>query len=291
MRLSSSPGSQTDRVFSTLFLLCALTCVLAISTIAGYLLIEGWSAFREVGLVNFVTGHDWLPAAYFGILPMILGTLLAAFSAVAIATPIGILTAIFLTELASRPLAKMLRALFELMAAIPSLVYGFFGLVVIVPAIEQLFLVPAGQTLLAGIVVLVMMLLPTMIILAEGALRAVPRAQRLASFALGSSKVFTVVHVVLPMARHGIVVAVILSIARAFGETMAIMMVMGNSPVLVTSLLEPARTLTVNIALEMSYASGLHSSALYATGVVLLLVIIVLNLALLYLNRKRAHCR
>ncbi|CAM3790189.1 phosphate ABC transporter permease subunit PstC [Parendozoicomonas haliclonae] len=285
-----SPNSRravVDRAFHGLFLLCTLISTLTVGMIAIYIFAEGFPALKEVGLLDFVTGTEWVPPVYFGILPMIAGTAFASLGAVAIGVPMGLLTAIFLAEIAPRRLALFLRTAIELLAGIPSVIYGFFGLVVIVPAIEQIFNVPSGSTLLAGIVVLAIMILPTMVTLSETSLRAVPPGYREASLAMGATQVYTIFHVVLPGARSGIMTAVILSVARAVGETMAIIMVMGNAPALAESLLEPARTLTANIALEMAYASGLHSSALYATGVVLLVFIMVLNAAMLYVNRKR----
>ncbi len=276
-----------DRAFHTVFFLCALLSTLSVCMIAIYIFAEGLPALREIGVVNFVTGRDWVPPVYFGILPMIAGTLLSTLGAILVAMPMGVLTAVWLAELAPARVVAVLGVVVELMAGIPSIVYGFFGLVVIVPVIEQSFALPAGQTLLAGIVVLVMMLLPTIVTLTRHALQAVPAGYRETSIALGASPIFTIMYVVIPAARSGIMTAMIFSITRAVGETMAMIMVMGNAPAMLSSLLGPARTLTANIALEMSYASGLHSSALYATGVVLLVVIMVLNILMLYLNKKR----
>ena len=217
---------------------------------------------------------------------MISGSLLSTAGAIAIGVPMGLLTAVFLAEIAPERVAHTLRTAIELLAGIPSVIYGFFGLVVIVPLIEQVFNIPAGNTTLAGIVVLAIMILPTVITLSETSLRAVPKTYREGSLALGASQIFTIFKVVIPAARSGILTGVILGIARAIGETMAIIMVMGNAP-MIAGLLEPSRTLTANIALEMSYASGLHANALYATGIVLFIFIMLLNSALLYLNRKK----
>ncbi|MBW3139486.1 phosphate ABC transporter permease subunit PstC [Ferrimonas balearica] len=304
----------TEHLFHGLFLLSAFIGVLSVATI-GFFLIkesldsvvysgelaielakeEGGSAFGEgwlpnwaVGIIAMLTGMDWLPPALYGIAPMIVGSLFATAVAVAIGVPVGILTAVFLAEIAPPRLVKVLRPAIELLAGIPSVVYGFFGLVVIVPLIEQVFGVPSGATVLAGSIVLAIMILPTVIAVSETSLRAVPRQYKEGSLALGASSIYTIFHVLIPAARSGILTGVILGIARAVGETMAIIMVMGNAPAMPNGVLESARTLTANIALEMSYATGIHASALYATGVVLLVFVMLLNGTLMFLNRERA---
>ena len=277
---------RIDKSFHSLFFLSALVSTFAVATIAIFIFIEGLPALQSVGVGNFVTGSSWNPPGYFGILPMISGSLLSTAGAIAIGVPTGLLTAVFLAEIAPERVAHTLRTAIELLAGIPSVIYGFFGLVVIVPLIEQVFNIPAGNTTLAGIIVLAIMILPTVITLSETSLRAVPHTYREGSLALGASQIFTIFKVVIPAARSGILTGVILGIARAIGETMAIIMVMGNAP-MIAGLLEPSRTLTANIALEMSYASGLHANALYATGIVLFIFIMLLNSALLYLNRKK----
>ena len=279
---------RIDRAFHALFLLCALVSIFSVGTIATFIFIEGIPALKATGIIEFVTGRNWNPPVYFGILPMISGTLVTTIGAMLLGVPMGLLTAVFLAEIAPPGIASVFRTAIELLAGIPSVIYGFFGLVVIVPMIEQIFNVPAGNTLLAGIIVLSIMILPTVITLSEASLRAVPQSYREGSLALGASKICTIFRVVVPAARSGILTAVILGVARAIGETMAIIMVMGNAPAIATSLLAPARTLTANIALEMSYASGLHSNALYATGIILFAFIILLNASLLYLNRQRS---
>ncbi|MET4693340.1 phosphate transport system permease protein [Endozoicomonas sp. NE40] len=277
---------RIDKSFHSLFFLSALVSTFAVATIAIFIFIEGLPALQSVGVGAFVTGSTWNPPGYFGILPMISGSVLSTAGAIAIGVPMGLLTAVFLAEIAPERLAHTLRTAIELLAGIPSVIYGFFGLVVIVPLIEQVFNIPAGNTTLAGIIVLAIMILPTVITLSETSLRAVPQTYREGSLALGASKIFTIFKVVIPAARSGILTGVILGIARAIGETMAIIMVMGNAP-MIAGLLQPSRTLTANIALEMSYASGLHANALYATGIVLFIFIMLLNSALLYLNRKK----
>ena len=275
--------------FQGLFIASASVGVISLATIAWFLFSEGFTAFKEAGVIELVFGNEWLPPALFGIFPMIIASLVSTLGAVIIGVPIAILTAVFLAELAPKWLANIVRPAVELLAGIPSVVYGFFGLVIIVPAIEVLFNVPAGNTVLAGIIVLAIMILPTVITISETSLRALPPAYKEGALALGASHIYSIFKVLIPAARSGILTGVALGIARAIGETMAIIMVMGNAPAMPGSLLEPARTLTANIAMEMSYATGIHSSALYSTGIVLLVFIVLLNAGLLYINKKRAH--
>ncbi len=277
----------TELFFKYLFLACALVGVLSVATIGWFVVQEGMPAFREAGVTGIVFGMDWFPPALFGILPMIAASLISTAGAVMLGVPIAILTAVFLAELAPKRVADLVRPAVEMLAGIPSVVYGFFGLVVIVPLIAEVFNIPAGNTILAGIVVLAIMILPTVITISETSIRALPRAYKEGALALGASHIYTIFKVMLPAARSGILTGVVLGVARAIGETMAIIMVMGNAPAMPGSILEPARSLTANIALEMSYATGIHASALYATGIVLLVFIVLLNGALLYANSKR----
>ncbi|KJF85914.1 phosphate ABC transporter permease subunit PstC [Photobacterium phosphoreum] len=278
-----------EMFFKYLFMLSAAIGILSLVTIGYFIFREGYAAFAYSGVTGIVLGTDWLPPALYGIAPMIVASLVSTAGAVMIGVPIGVLTAIFIAEVAPRPLASFIRPMIELLAGIPSVVYGFFGLVIIVPLIQEIFNVPAGNTILAGIIVLAVMILPTVITISETSIRAVPRAYKEGSLALGASPIFTIFKLIVPAARSGIMTGVILGVARALGETMAIIMVMGNSPAMPEGLLESARTLTANIAIEMSYATGIHASALYATGIVLLVFIMTLNGALLYLNRERAR--
>lgn len=278
-----------EDIFRTLFLTAAILGVLSLATIGYFIFREGLPALQEAGVFGIVAGSEWLPPALYGIAPMIVATLISTTGAVLLGVPIGILTAVFIAEVAPKWLANIIRPAIELLAGIPSVVYGFFGLIIIVPLIEDVFNVPAGNTLLAGIIVLAIMILPTVITISETSLRAVPKVYKEGSFALGASPMFTIFKLQLPAARSGIMTGIILGIARALGETMAIIMVMGNAPAMPEGILESARTLTANIALEMSYASGVHASALYATGIVLLVFIMILNAVLLYLNRVKTR--
>lgn len=278
-----------ERIFHGLFLTSAVIGIFSLAIIAYFIVQESIPAFKEVGVSGIVFGEDWLPPALFGVSTMIVASIVSTFGAVLVGVPIGVLTAVFIAEIAPKRLANIIRPAIELLAGIPSVVYGFFGLVIIVPLIQNIFEVPAGNTILAGIIVLGVMILPTVITVSETSIRAVPRAYKEGSLALGASNIFTIFKLLIPAARSGIMTGVILGIGRALGETMAIIMVMGNSPAMPQGILDSARTLTANIAIEMSYASGVHANALYATGVVLLVFIMMLNAALLYLNREKAR--
>ncbi|MCE0495000.1 phosphate ABC transporter permease subunit PstC [Vibrio salinus] len=278
-----------ERLFHSLFLTSAVIGIVSLFIIAYFIVKESLPAFEEVGVTGIVLGTEWLPPALYGVATMIVASVASTFGAVLLGVPIGVLTAIFIAEIAPKRLADIIRPAVELLAGIPSVVYGFFGLVIIVPLIQQIFDVPAGNTILAGMIVLGVMILPTVITVSETSIRAVPPSFREGSLALGASNIFTIFKLLVPAARSGIMTGVILGIGRALGETMAIIMVMGNAPAMPGSILDSARTLTANIAIEMSYASGVHANALYATGVVLLVFIMMLNAALLYLNRQKAR--
>ena len=210
---------------------------------------------------------------------MILASIFATLGALVIGVPIGILTAVFIAEIAPKKIAKLISPAVELLAGIPSVLYGIFGLAFIVPAIQNIFNLPKGQSLLAVILVLAIMMLPTIISVSETAIRAVPKAYKEGSLALGASKIETIFKVVLPAAKSGILAAVVLGIGRALGETMAVILVAGNSPIM-PKLMDSVRPLTTNIALEMGYAFGTHQEMLFATGVVLFSFILILNLVL-----------
>jgi phosphate transport system permease protein len=240
------------------------------------------------GLFSFLGGLDWRPTheKRYGILPMILGTVLASFGAIVLGVPVAILCALFLSEFLSDRPAALIRAGIDLLAGIPSVVYGFFGLMVIVPAVKNIFHAPSGNSLLSAILVLAVMILPTIISIAETSLRAVPLSHREASLALGASSMQTAWRVVLPHARSGVIAGIILGISRALGETMAVILVAGNSAQLVTSPLESVRTLTSTIALEMGYAGDRHAEMLFSIGVVLFVFILILNSIILVLQHR-----
>lgn len=278
-----------ERIFHALFLCSAIIGIVSLAIIAYFIVKESIPAFQEAGVGGIIFGQNWLPPALYGVATMIVASLVSTVGAVFFGVPVGVLTAIFIAEVAPKRLANLIRPAVELLAGIPSVVYGFFGLVIIVPLIQDVFDVPAGNTILAGIIVLGVMILPTVITVSETSIRAVPSSYKEGSLALGASKIYTIFKLLVPAARSGIMTGVILGIGRALGETMAIIMVMGNAPAMPQGILDSARTLTANIAIEMSYASGIHANALYATGVVLLAFIMTLNGALLYLNRQKAR--
>ncbi|MDR2543652.1 MAG: phosphate ABC transporter permease subunit PstC [Treponema sp.] len=239
-------------------------------------------------IFGFIGGLDWRPSRdkVYGIFPMIVGTLIASFGAILLGVPIALLCALFMAEFLKPKTASILRAGVELLAGIPSVVYGFFGLMVIVPFVRSAFNIPSGNTLLSAIIVLALMILPTVITIAETSLRAVPQSVREASLALGASKMQTAWRVVLPHANSGVIAGVILGISRAVGETMAVILVAGNSPHLTINPLESVRTLTATIAMEMGYASGRHSEMLFSIGVTLFSIILILNSFILWFRRK-----
>lgn len=239
-------------------------------------------------IVDFLFGSEWKPTSQklYGILPMIIGTLGVTAGALVLGVPIGILTGVYIAELAPKRVAQVLRPAVELLAGIPSVVFGFFGLTVIVPMIQQLFGLASGTSMLAAIIILGVMILPTVISMTATSLRAVPNYYREGSLALGATKIQTIFSVTMRAARSGILTGVVLGIGRAVGETMAVILVAGNSPQVPDSILSSVRTLTSSIALEMSYASGRHSEMLYAIGIVLFLFIVVLNVVIMRLNKK-----
>jgi phosphate transport system permease protein len=240
------------------------------------------------GVFRFLGGTDWRPTynKVYGIFPMIAGSILASFGAILLGVPIAILCGLFLAEFLPEKPAALIRAGIELLAGIPSVVYGFFGLMVIVPAVKDLFRVPSGNGLFSAVIVLAVMILPTVITITETSLRAVPLSCREASLALGASKMQTAWRVTLPHARSGVLAGVILGISRAVGETMAVILVAGNSPQMIRSPLDSIRTLTATIALEMGYSEGRHNEMLFSIGVVLFIFILILNSVILWVQRR-----
>jgi phosphate transport system permease protein len=237
---------------------------------------------------KFIAGLEWHPSRdkVFGIFPMIAGTIAASLGAIILGVPIALLCALFMAEFLGQKTASVMRAGVELLAGIPSVVYGFFGLMVIVPFVKNIFKVSSGNTLLSAIIVLALMILPTVITIAETSLRAVPSSVREASLSLGASKMQTAWKVVLPHANSGVIAGVILGISRAVGETMAVILVAGNSPQLTINPLASVRTLTSTIAMEMGYASGRHSEMLFSIGVTLFSIILILNSLILWYRRR-----
>ncbi len=247
---------------------------------------------EKITVGSFIKGKEWFPtaqpAAQLGVYPLLIGTLIVSLGAILIALPLGLATAIFMAEIASERLRKILKPLVELLAGIPSVVYGFFGLVVIVPFIQQVFHLPVGETAFAGSVVLGIMALPTIITISEDALRTTPRAMKEASLALGANKWQTIHRVIVPYASSGITAAAILGIGRAIGETMAVLMVTGNAAVIPHTWLEPVRTIPATIAAELGEAphGGLHFKALFALACILFIITMAINLFVAYISSK-----
>ncbi len=269
-----------------LFAAAACICVLAVVLICAFLLANGIPGMVRIGVFDFLTGTRWKPGNnLYGIMPMILGSLYVTAGALLVGVPAGILTALFMSRFASRRMLKFMKPAVSLLAGIPSVVFGFFGLVVIVPLIRELF-GGNGSSLLAACVLLGMMILPTIITVSESALNAVPQSYYEGALALGATHERAVFRVVLPAAKSGVAASVILGIGRAIGEAMAVMMVAGNWPVIPDSLLKGVRTLTSNIVMEMGYAADLHREALIATAVVLFVFILSINLLFSILKRR-----
>ena len=249
----------------------------------------------KIKLGEFLSGEEWFPTAQpiaqMGVKPLIYGTLWVSFGAILLALPIGLAAAIYLSEIATKRTRSLLKPLIELLAGIPSVVYGFFGLVVIVPLIQSTFNLPVGETALAGSVVLAIMALPTIITISEDAMRNTPRAMKEASLALGASKWQTIYKVVMPYSASGITAGAILGIGRAIGETMAVLMVTGNAAVIPHTLLAPVRTIPATIAAELGEApnGGLHYEALFALGCILFLITFGINMLVELVTNRKSH--
>ncbi|MEN6390983.1 MAG: phosphate ABC transporter permease subunit PstC [Syntrophomonas sp.] len=260
-------------------MICAAVFIIAIIIISLFIFARGIPLVTKVGLGEFLFNLNWLPTrGSFGIGAMFIGTLAVTLTALLWAVPIGLMTAIFMAEIAPRKAGQVMAELINLLAGIPSVVYGFFGLIVIVPYIRE-HLGGNGLSILAGAIILGIMILPTIINISRDAILAVPEDYKINSLALGASHHQTIGRVVLPAARSGIITAIVLGMGRAVGETMAVVMVTGNSTIIPDSILGPVRTMTSNIVLEMGYATGDHQAALFATGVVLFIFIVILNLS------------
>ena len=242
---------------------------------------------------DFFGGKEWYPtatpSAQYGLLPLLLGTIWVSLGAILLSLPFGIAVAVYLAEIASMRVRNFLKPLIELLAGIPSVVYGFFGLVVIVPFLQQSFKLPVGETALAGSIVLAIMALPTIITVAEDAMRTVPRATKEASLALGATQWQTIYRVIIPYAKSGITSAAVLGIGRAIGETMAVLMVTGNAAVIPHTLLEPVRTIPATIAAELGEASAGsgHYQALFALGCILFLITMVISISIEFIGKKK----
>ncbi|NLC18645.1 MAG: phosphate ABC transporter permease subunit PstC [Clostridiales bacterium] len=277
-----------ENIMKAVFFTAACTSVLAAALICLFLFINGVPAMAKIGVFDFLMGTSWKPnniPAVYGIFPMILGSLYITAGAVVIGVPIGVLTAVFMTFYCPKWLYRIFKPAINLLAGIPSVVYGFFGLVIIVPFIRDCF-GGTGSSMLTASILLGIMILPTIISVSEAALRAVPASFYEGGLALGASHERTIFYLMLPAAKSGIMTSIVLGTGRAIGETMAVIMVAGNQARMPDGLLKGVRTLTANIIIEMGYAAQLHREALIATAVVLFVFILIINLLLSLLKRR-----
>lgn len=276
-----------EGIMHALFLICACVSILAVVLICVYLFASGVPAIGEIGVTDFLFGTKWKPSSgYYGIFPMIIGSILVTGIAVVIGVPIGILCAVFMSHYCPEKLYRFVKPAINLLAGIPSIVYGFFGLVVIVPIMKELF-GGSGKSLLTAGILLGIMILPTVIKTTESSLNAVPKSYYEGALALGATHERSVFFASLPAAKSGILAAIILGVGRAIGETMAVILVAGNQTVIPKSITSGIRTMTSNIVMEMGYAGGLHREALIATGVVLFVFILIINLCFSALKRRK----
>ncbi len=277
-----------ESVMKFVFLLAALMSIVAVLLICVFMFANGVPAMAEVGFFDFFLGKNWAPTdrpASYGIFPMILGSLYITAGAILIGVPIGILTAVFLARFCPKSLYRILKPAVELLAGIPSVVYGFFGLVVLVPFIRNTC-GGDGSSMLTASLLLGVMILPTIIGVSESAIRAVPESYYEGALALGASHERSVFFAMLPAARSGILAGIVLGIGRAIGETMAVILVAGNQPRMPAGILKGVRTMTTNIVMEMGYAADLHREVLIATAVVLFVFILLINLCFSALKNR-----
>lgn len=276
-----------EKLTERIFLLLALSALSVLGLITVFIFIKGLPLIAKVGIIDFVFGMKWAPSqGLYGIFPMIVGSVSVTLGAAIIGIPVAISCSIFLAEFAPATIRNIFRPAIQLLAGIPSVVYGFWGVLFVVPMIRN-YLGGPGLSILAGSIILAIMILPTIISITEVSLLALPKHYKDGALALGLNHWQTIWFLLLPAAKSGIVAAVILGIGRAIGETMAVIMVVGNAVALPESILDPVRTLTTNIGIEMGYASGDHQQALFATGIVLFVVIMILNASAQYITRKK----
>lgn len=279
-------GSLKEGGMKLIFMTAACASVLAVFLICIFLFASGVPAIGKIGPVEFLFGKIWKPSnGKFGILPMIVASIYVTGGAILMGVPIALFTSVFMARYCPKKIYSPLKSGIELMAGVPSIVYGFFGLIVIVPFIRETF-GGRGTSMLAASVLLGIMILPTIIGVTESAIRSVPESYYEGSLALGATKERSIFRVMLPAAKSGILAGVVLGIGRAIGETMAVVMVAGGQPRMPKGILKGVRTMTANIVTEMGYASGLHREALIATAVVLFVFILIINLSISMLNRR-----
>ncbi|MBQ2880496.1 MAG: phosphate ABC transporter permease subunit PstC [Anaerotignum sp.] len=275
-----------ENAMKWVFTVAAALSILSVALICLFLFANGLPAMEKIGAFDFLLGRKWKPSnGLYGIFPMIVGSIYVTAGAILIGVPLGILSAVFLAWFCPKKLYKVIKPAVELLAGIPSIVYGFFGLVVLVPIIQDLF-GGSGKGVLTASILLGIMILPTVIGVSESSIRAVPRSYYEGSLGLGATHEHSIFFAVLPAAKQGILAGVILGIGRAIGETMAVIMVAGNQPVVPGSIFSGVRTMTANIVMEMGYAADLHREALLATAVVLFVFILIINLCFSALKRR-----
>ncbi|MPM90602.1 Phosphate transport system permease protein PstC [bioreactor metagenome] len=275
-----------EQIMRFVFATTASVSILAVLLICAFLFANGISGIGKIGLFDFLLGTKWSPSNdIYGIMPMILGSVYVTAGALIVGVPVGILTAVYMARFASSRVCRLLRPAVNLLAGIPSVVYGYFGMVVLVPFISDVF-GGSGSSILTASLLLGIMILPTIVSVSEAAIRAVPESYYEGSLALGASHERSTYFAVLPAARSGIMAGVVLGLGRAIGETMAVIMVAGNQARMPTGILNGVRTLTANIVMEMGYAADLHREALIATALVLFVFILLINLLLSLLKRR-----
>ncbi len=278
--------NQSENIMRAVFFMTACVSILAVVLICVFLFASGIPAIKEIGVTDFLFGMSWKPGqGLYGIFPMIIGSIYVTAGAIIIGVPIGLLCAVFMARYCPDKFYRVLKPAIDLLAGIPSIVYGFFGLMVIVPMVQESF-GGSGKSLLTASILLGIMILPTIINVSESNIKAVPEYYYEGSLALGATRERSIFRAVLPAAKMGILAGVILGIGRAIGETMAVVMVCGNQAIMPEGVTSGVRTLTANIVLEMGYASGLHREALIATAVVLFVFILLINLSFTALKRR-----
>ncbi|MDR1696318.1 MAG: phosphate ABC transporter permease subunit PstC [Endomicrobium sp.] len=282
-----------DSIIETIIFICGILSIVFVVMIFGFLLKEGFAFFKEFGVISFITGKLWYPTsdpAKFGILSLIIGSLLVTAGACVIAVPIGIMSALYISEIAPSGVKDVLKSCVELMAAVPSVVIGFVGMVTFVPLVRAVFDIPTGLTAFSGSVMLAFMAMPTIVTISEDAIRSVPWSYKEGALALGATKWQAIRRIVLKAAMPGIIAAIMLGIGRVVGETMAVMMITGNAAHIPHSIFEPVRTMTATIAAEMgeTVRGGMHYRSLFAIGLVLFVITFIVNfIADLFLGKSK----
>lgn len=285
LQLVSRQTQLKEGALATLFFICAFVAVLAVILIFAFVAWRAFPIFTEVGFIEFITGTNWsVSNNEFGAVPFIIGSFVVTLGALALGAPLAVLTAVFLSEIATPRLRGLIRPAVELLAGIPSVVYGFFGVVIITPIVAKVF-GGVGFGPLTAWIILAIMIVPTIAMLSEDALNSIPMGIREASFAMGATQWQTIYKVVIPAAKIGIIDAIILGMGRAIGETMAVLMVVGNAPQLFKGVAEPISTLTSQIVLDMSYSTGTHRTALFGMAAILFVISMTLVLAVRLVTR------